>query len=795
MAPQLVGKIEVYKSPEAHIDEGSIGGTVIVSTRKPLELEGTTVSGQVSYLYNDRIGTGDPQASFLVGWKNKADNFGIIVSAQRAIENIRRDGIESYGTVTGRDYAYGAGGGGSIYNRPTDWSVAPNPDGSQPTVPPTCAGTCGSTLLANLGAIGPNSISAHYLEQERKRDTLALALQFKPHEKLDIEFNATDVKAGYDNISHSMFAFNGNAWNSLMKMTDVTVDGGVITGATFKNALTVYDLINRQATVDTDSYDLKATWNDERWFASTQLGSTKASGGTGRQVFGEFLNWADYSYDISGTPSLTFSGTNPFTDPSAFQIDGGYASPWHTNPPAEDNWAAGWGGNIVTKPTWDEEKYGQIDFGVRLDSPVYQIRFGAKRREHETGQSMAGVALASIAGYGNPQASQFNPRPLPDNYLSGFGNTGDLSERFTIDGWALANYILSGNWLAPWQTMPEPGTFNDPSFVSNTWTVSEDISAAYVQADYSWNNFRGNLGFRYVQTESDSMGWQCTTGASCSATGYEQVNVRKKYNDFLPNLNVAYDFSNDVVLRFSAAKVMSRPNYGDMSNYLWLGPQTLTGGGGNPDLDSYRSTNYDFSAEWYFSENGIVAGTLFYKDIGNFILTTTRVEQHLNVTNNQVMDFTISRPDNAGAATIKGLSLNYQQNLGAGFGVLANYTYSDAESDSGDPVPWTSEHQYSLSPFYEKDRWTARVTYSARTKYFTQVDRGNNLVTDDYASLDASIGFRVNDHLSISLDGMNLLDSEYYTYAQVDGVANTEKLVRGLYRTGRRYMASLRVQF
>ena len=81
MAPQLVGKIEVYKSPEAHIDEGSIGGPVIVSTRKPLALVGTTVSGQVSYLYNDRIGTGDPQASFLVGWKNKADNFGIIVSA------------------------------------------------------------------------------------------------------------------------------------------------------------------------------------------------------------------------------------------------------------------------------------------------------------------------------------------------------------------------------------------------------------------------------------------------------------------------------------------------------------------------------------------------------------------------------------------------------------------------------------------------------------------------------------------------------------------------------------------
>lgn len=42
---------------------------------------------------------------------------------------------------------------------------------------------------------------------------------------------------------------------------------------------------------------------------------------------------------------------------------------------------------------------------------------------------------------------------------------------------------------------------------------------------------------------------------------------------------------------------------------------------------------------------------------------------------------------------------------------------------------------------------------------------------------------------------MNLLDSEYRSYAEVPGVANTEMLVRGLYRTGRRYMASLRFQF
>src|SRR5690606_33888738 len=130
--------------------------------------------------------------------------------------------------------------------------------------------------------------------------------------------------------------------------------------------------------------------------ASAHLGRSKATGGTGRQVYGEFLNWSDYTYDISGNPTLTFNGSNPFTDPSAFQIDGGWAGA--SGSAENSDWNTGWGGNIVFKPTTDEEKYGQVDFGIRLDSPIYQIRFGLKRREHETSQRMGGVSLATVAG-------------------------------------------------------------------------------------------------------------------------------------------------------------------------------------------------------------------------------------------------------------------------------------------------------------------------------------------------------------------------------------------------------------
>jgi iron complex outermembrane receptor protein len=794
LAPQLINKVEVYKSPEAWLDEGSIGGTVNISTRKPLDQKPLTLAGSVGYLYNDRIGKGEPTFAGLVGWRNEAKTFGVIFSAQRSEEGIRRDGIESYGTVRGSNYINGSGGGGSINNLPTNWAVAPNPDGSQPTLPASCVGSCATTLQANPNAVGPNSISAHYFEQMRKRDTLSLSLQARANDKLDFEFNALNVKAGYDNRSHSMFAFPGNAYNGLMKMTDLTVDGGVITKGTFKNALMVYDLIDRKATVDTKSYDLKGNYKDDRWFASFHAGFSKATGGTELQVFGEFLSWTDYNYDISsGTPKLSITGANPLKDPTAFQIDGGWGAD-----PALPTWNTGWGGNIVFKPTVDKEEFMQVDGGLKFDGPIYQLRFGVKHRQHNTTQTMGGVSLAAVRGYGDAKASQFSPKPLPGNYLSGFGNVGDLSNRYTIDGEALAGFITSGKWLAPWQTMPKPATFNDPSFVANTWSVQEVVDAAYVQADYALDALRGNFGVRVVDTTSNSGGWACTvsTGQACPADKYVQTNVVKNYRNVLPNLNVVYDLRSDLVLRASAAKVMSRPNYGDMSSYLWIGDQTLSGGGGNPNLKPYKSTNLDFSAEWYFARNAILAGTIFNKKVTDYVLVTTTPEVHYNQFERRNATYAVSRPNNAGSATIKGASLALQANIGWGFGALTNYTFSDAKAaQAGSHLPFNSRHQYSVSPFYESDRFSARVTYTYRSKYYTQADRGNFLITDGSKDLSASASVKLTDQLSLGVDAMNLLDSEYRNYADVAGVANTELLTRGIYRTGKRYQAVLRYNY
>ena len=120
---------------------------------------------------------------------------------------------------------------------------------------------------------------------------------------------------------------------------------------------------------------------------------------------------------------------------------------------------------------------------------------------------------------------------------------------------------------------------------------------------------------------------------------------------------------------------------------------------------------------------------------------------------------------------------------------MANYTYADAEASSGDPMPYNSKYQLNISPYFENDHFTARLSASWRSEYFTNVDRGDNLWVRPYTSMDLSLGYRFNDTVSLNFDAMNLLDESYHSYA------DTERLTRGVYRSGRRYLTTLRVQF
>ncbi len=753
LAPQIVGRVDIYKSPEARLDEGSIGGTVIVNTRRPFDLKPLTLAGSLGYLYNDRSEEGDVQGAAMVSWKNEAETLGAAFSVQRATDQLRRDGLETYGTMAAGNWA-----GGN----------ADNPVDSRNF---GCVGECALTLGANQNARSPNAFGTSFFEQERERTSYTASLQFRPMENLELEFNWLKIKATYDNLNQSMYAFQGNTWNSLGALTGLTVRDQVVTVASFQNALSVLDVQYREAEMNSDTYDFRGKYQGDGWDLSGNAGWSKADGGTKRQVFLEFLNWADYTVDISGAPGqagqLTYA-TNVQGNPAAFATD------------------PGWSGNLVEKPTTDEEKYAQADFGLDLDGVIKRVQVGYKFRRHETTQQYAGIAVTGVAA----PASLFQPTTVPGNYLDGFGANDQMRGRFRISGDAMVAYVQGGQWLAPGQAMPTPSIFAAPEFTAGNWAIQEDINAIYAQAEIESGALRGNFGFRYVNTGVDSSGYVCNPGSPCSGPAdWSWRTTSKSYDNVLPSVNLAYNVTEDVIVRFAAAQVIARPNYADMTNFFQLSDGILTGQGGNPNLDPYKSSNFNLSAEWYFQPQAIVALELFYKDISNYILQQTAPEQYFNQSQGRVTTYQISRPHNAGSADIAGFSLAYQQNYAYGLGLLANYTYADGEADDGADLPYNSRHQVNLSPFYENGPIQLRATYSWRSKYFTGVDRGDNMYVKDYDTLDVSGTYNFTDNVSLTLAGMNLTDSEYYAYA------NKESLPRGVYRTGRKYMATINLTF
>lgn len=719
-----------------------------------MDLKAGLVAGAVSYLYNDRSKKGDAQGSLLLSWKNDAQTFGASFSVQRAEDQLRRDGVESYGTMAANQWAGG------------------NPDNPVDSRTKGCTGSCATTLTSNLTARSPNAFGASYFEQDRTRTTYTTALQWKPTDALSFDFNWMKIKADYDNTNQSMYAFQGNTWNSLGALTDLTVNNGVVTKASFNNALSVLDVQYREAELNSDTYHLKGQYKADGWDLSGEIGKSTADGGTKRQVFLEFLNWANYTVDISGAPkspgSLTYT-TNVMGNPSAFATD------------------PGWSGNLVSKPTSDEEKYAQLDLGKDFDGVIQRVQVGYKRREHQTGQQYSGIAITGVAA----PASLFDPSTVPSNYLKGFDGVGEqMANRFRIDGQSMVSYVDSGKWLAPGASMPKPSIFAAAEFTAGNWNIQENIDALYAQANFKADNVRGNFGVRYVKTSVDSAGYVCKPGAACNAAAdWTWATTKKSYDNVLPSVNIIVDAREDLVFRFAAAQVIARPNYADMTNYFWLSDGILTGGGGNPNLEPYKSSNVNASAEWYFQPQAILSAEVFYKDISNYILTRTQPELYFNQSQGKVTTYQISRPFNAGSAEVKGLAVAYQQNFAYGFGLLANYTYADGSGQGGAPLPYNSKNQINVSPFYEHGPFSARATFNWRSKYFTGVDRGDDMFVKASKTLDATVGYAINQNITMSVSGQNLLDSEYYAYA------NTTALPRGVYRTGRKLQATLNVAF
>jgi len=398
--------------------------------------------------------------------------------------------------------------------------------------------------------------------------------------------------------------------------------------------------------------------------------------------------------------------------------------------------------------------------------------------------------------------------------------------------------------------------------------VTEDDTGYYGQLNFDFDIFgqrlSGNVGVREAITELTSRG---TTTAGRSI---EAVN---EYSDTLPALNITYEPIDDVLIRFGAAKVMARPQLGNLSPTITAisipnTPGAIDGATmtiGNPYLNPFRGTNYDISVEWYFAEGGLLSGAFFTKDIETFPQTVifdaplsefmspeaiaelaaqfTNANQLAYINGDNL--FRARQFRDAPGGWLDGWEVSYQQDFTflpsflANFGVQLNYSHIESKlnyiEDPGNGTipattstqPWLNASPDSLNftLYYETEDFSGRVSLAQREGYITTFpiaggtcDPGlippipaspgtvgaNNaaggpcqgpLVSDFVSSeetlnVDMSMRWDFNDHLSFSLEGLNLTNQTSNRNAYVDSPVVTQYS-----STGRQISAGLRYRF
>src|SRR5690606_33116964 len=84
---------------------------------------------------------------------------------------------------------------------------------------------------------------------------------------------------------------------------------------------------------------------------------------------------------------------------------------------------------------------------------------------------------------------------------------------------------------------------------------------------------------------------------------------------------------------------------------------------GNPNLEPWRSQNFDLSLEYYFADTNMVSAGLFYLDIEDSITTVSGPIDPLPDSDGQIRkeSTTLEQINNTGGGELQGIELAYQQ--------------------------------------------------------------------------------------------------------------------------------------
>jgi TonB-dependent receptor len=388
---------------------------------------------------------------------------------------------------------------------------------------------------------------------------------------------------------------------------------------------------------------------------------------------------------------------------------------------------------------------------------------------------------------------------------------------------------------------------------ANAGFVEEKTAGFYVEltgdaAVPGGNHLRYTGGVRYVHTSQSIGGYvSVPNGANVLNTNAAEspkdgvlvpnflnfVYTHHDYHNILPAAELAYNLTDNTIVRLAGSRTLTRPDPNAMLPGLnFSTPSADVGTVGNPQLQPYLSNNFDLGLEYYTGREGFLGATYFRKWVTGFTangnttvpfsalapygvtygtLTPTQQQAINSRGGPDATTVVLQEQVNAsGVLAISGLELTWVQPLDFlldrwnldGFGFTANYTRVHQSGSGAAPAVALGipPQTYNVTFYYEHGPWMARISQVYNKGFQTATGNQNGIPLAalfaanyrqwDFSSLaDLSKLFGWKSEVQLTADATNLFGAKLRQYFQFSDATFTQ------YDPGRTITLGVRAKF
>ncbi len=749
-----VSAVEVYKTGRADLPTGGIGSTVNVRTPKPFDFDGfkATFNAKATHDTTNKRGSDyTPDVSFIVSDHFADKKVGLLAAVSYSERDSRLESGNIAGTARILD-----GNPGNI-------------DSSR------------NTNDRNALYIS-RSFNLETQDVERERINGQFVLQLAPTDNVEIALDYNLSR--YDEFSRRnstgfWFGFDG-------QRQGVSDEQGVV--STFDDGnnidLDAFGFVNNLVT-DNDSFGINLDWavNDNLSFNLDAHNSVSESqpGGEIAELVINFrtpnVDFVQLDFGDGDIPAVNFGADFDVFDTSQLISDIGQQR-----------------GRQIENEIEEIKLVGTYDFGA--DSGLQRITFGGSAQEYT--YSFDEVTTFFLLNGFNNGGVGFGSEPI-----------GSTFSDFTGGGPGLFTRLFTYDPLVAVQGAQVDGFFQPPEF--RIESVNEETTSLFVQADFETAigdmPLTVNLGARYEETDvigrsavQPILNTQLINQAEVRLVrgeGLVDDELQGNYDFLLPSVNLKLDVSDNFVARASYSETITRQPIGGLTprfQFNVVRPGT-TGSvsRGNANLEPALAESLDLSFEWYYKEGSYASIGLFSKDVSAFLVSdqirstltgadgtplrdpsfnqASRPEcpgnECFGIAGDPEIPFDINTTFNSEEeGNVKGAEIALQHVFENGFGLIANYTYTDGDIEfdrdnffAQEPAPLTGlSDSANLVAFYENDRFQARVAANWRDEFLAFVGGGEPTFTEAFTQVDFSASYNINDQYSVFIEGLNVTD-------------------------------------